>query len=103
MLVRVTGFLVEDGCILVLDQDTDTGRSWSLPGGKVEEGEPLGDALVREMREETGLDVEVGRLLYVCDHLPDGGAHVLHVTLETRRLGGRSARSRVGTPGRSAQ
>jgi ADP-ribose pyrophosphatase YjhB (NUDIX family) len=88
MLVRVTGVVVEDGCILVLDQDTDTGRSWSLPGGKVEEGEPLADALVREMREETGLDVEVGRLLYVCDHLPDGGAHVLHITFEARRAGG---------------
>ena len=38
-------------------------RSWSLPGGKVEEGETLAAALVREMREETGLDVEPGRLL----------------------------------------
>lgn len=88
MLVRVTGILVEDGRVLLLDQDTDTGRSWSLPGGKVEEGEPLADALVREMREETGLDVEAGRLLYVCDHLPDGGPHVLHITFEARRLGG---------------
>jgi len=88
MLVRVTGVVVEDGRVLLLDQDTGTGRSWSLPGGKVEEGEPLRDALVREMREETGLAVEVGRLLYVCDHLPDGGPHVLHITFEARRVGG---------------
>lgn len=51
----------EDGHILLLDQDADTGRSWSLPGGKAEEGEALGDALVREMREEAGLEVQVGR------------------------------------------
>ncbi|MEW1840946.1 NUDIX domain-containing protein [Nonomuraea angiospora] len=38
MKVRVTGVVVEDDRILLLDQDTDTGRSWSLPGGKVEEG-----------------------------------------------------------------
>ncbi|WP_433511908.1 NUDIX domain-containing protein [Nonomuraea sp. CA-143628] len=88
MKVRVTGVVIEDDQILLLDQDTDTGRSWSLPGGKVEPGEPIGDALVREMREETGIDVEVGRLLYVCDHLPGGGSHVVHLTFEATRVGG---------------
>jgi len=86
--VRVTGVVVEDDRILLLNQDTDTGRSWSLPGGKVEEGETLAAALVREMREETGLDVEPGRLLYVCDHLPGNGTHVVHLTFEARRTGG---------------
>ncbi len=37
--VRVTGVVIEDDRILLLNQDTDTGRSWSLPGGKVEDGE----------------------------------------------------------------
>jgi ADP-ribose pyrophosphatase YjhB (NUDIX family) len=84
--VRITGVVIEDGQIL--DQDTDSGRSWSLPGGKVEPGEPIGDALVREMREETGIDVEVGRLLYVCDHLPGDGINVIHMTFEAARTGG---------------
>ena len=88
MHVRVTGVVIEDDRILLLNQDTDTGRSWSLPGGKVEEGETIRDALVREMREETGLDVEPGRLLYVCDHLPGEGTHVVHLTFEARRTGG---------------
>ena len=43
MHVRVTGVVIEEDRILLLNQDTDTGRSWSLPGGKVEEGEPLAD------------------------------------------------------------
>lgn len=88
MHVRVTGVVIEDGRILLLNQDTDTGRSWSLPGGKVEEGETLSSALVREMREETGLNVEPGRLLYVCDHLPGNGTHVVHLTFEASRVGG---------------
>jgi ADP-ribose pyrophosphatase YjhB (NUDIX family) len=84
-LVRVTGVVIEDGCVLLLDQDTGGGRSWSLPGGKVEPGETLAEALVREMREETGVEVEAGRLLYVCDHVPAG---VVHITFEARRVGG---------------
>jgi ADP-ribose pyrophosphatase YjhB (NUDIX family) len=81
----VTGVVVEDGRILLLNQDTDAGRSWSLPGGKLEAGETLAQALAREMKEETGLDVLPGRLLYVCDHVP---AEVVHMTFEARRTGG---------------
>jgi len=82
---RVTGICIEDGQILLLNQDTDGPRSWSLPGGKVEDGETLAQALIREMAEETGLAVEVGRLLYLCDHV---SAHVVHITFEVRRTGG---------------
>ncbi|MEV5985994.1 NUDIX hydrolase [Streptomyces sp. NPDC052051] len=85
MRTRVTGVLIEDGQILLLDQDTDGSRTWSLPGGKVESGETLDGALVREMREETGVMVDVGRLLYLCDHTQ---ADVLHITFEVRRTGG---------------
>ena len=81
----MTGIVIEDEQILLLDQDTDGPRSWSLPGGKVENGETLAEALVREMAEETGVQVEVGRLLYVCDQVD---AHVVHITFEARRVGG---------------
>jgi ADP-ribose pyrophosphatase YjhB (NUDIX family) len=82
---RVTGILIEDDHILLLNQDTDGPRTWSLPGGKVEDGETLARALVREMREETGVEVQPGRLLYLCDHVP---AHVVHITFEVVRVGG---------------
>ena len=49
---------------------------WEFPGGSVEFGETLADALRREIREEYGIEIKVGKLLDVADHiLPDEGQH----------------------------
>jgi 8-oxo-dGTP diphosphatase len=49
---------------------------WEFPGGSVEFGETLAEALQREMREEYGIEIQVGELLDVVDHiLPDEGQH----------------------------
>ncbi len=49
---------------LLLQQRSDGGQ-WGLPGGSVEIGESVTEATAREVREETGLDVTVGRLVGV--------------------------------------
>ena len=57
--------------VLLLEQQgpDDPAPSWSLPGGRVEDGELLTEALAREVREETGLEVvDPGRLLYILQH-----------------------------------
>jgi 8-oxo-dGTP diphosphatase len=51
-------FLEHDGHVLLLRQHHRDG--WTLPGGLLNRGEDAGHAVVREVREETGLDVEVG-------------------------------------------
>jgi mutator protein MutT len=49
---------------------------WEFPGGSVEFGETLANALQREMREEFGVEILVGDLLDVVDHiLPEEGQH----------------------------
>ncbi len=54
----------DEGRLLLVQRANDPGRGrWSLPGGRVEPGEDDAAALVREMREETGLDVEPGPLV----------------------------------------
>lgn len=50
--------------LLLVCRANEPGRGlWSVPGGRVEPGETAAAAVVREVREETGLDVQVGRLL----------------------------------------
>lgn len=58
---------VREGAVLLSQLSRRTSRpgSWTLPGGGVDHGEHPRDAVLREVHEETGLAVEVGRLLDV--------------------------------------
>lgn len=62
---------------------------WEFPGGSVEFGERLADALKREMREEYGVEIAVGELLDVVDHiLPAEGQHWVSPTFICRIVSG---------------
>lgn len=58
--VHVYGIVIDDGKILLSPQHGD---GYDLPGGKVEMEELMEDGLVREVKEETGIDVRVKKLL----------------------------------------
>jgi len=62
---------------------------WEFPGGSVEFGEKLADALRREIQEEYGMEIAVGELLDVVDHiLPDEGQHWVSPTYLCRWVSG---------------
>ncbi len=65
-LVRACGILVHDEGVLAQESDDDRGgKSYALPGGHLEFGESLGLCMAREFYEETGLNVEAEKLVYV--------------------------------------
>lgn len=77
-----------EGRLLVVRQVLRERSHWNLPGGKLELGERLEDCVRREMREETGLDVAVGPLLYVTDRFKSLNHHVVDMSFSVRRVGG---------------
>jgi len=65
-VIPCVGAVVTDGGgrLLMIKRGHEPGAGlWSIPGGRIEPGETDTEALVREMFEETGLAVEVGRLI----------------------------------------
>ena len=66
----VAGLLVKGDRVLATRRRRDQamGGKWEFPGGKIEAGESPGQALVRELREELAVEVEVGRIWDVLFH-----------------------------------
>ena len=60
--------VVQDGKILVMHRNKYGSEYFTLVGGRVNEGESLEQALVREVREETGLSVTGVRLVFIEEH-----------------------------------
>ena len=87
--VRVAALIVDDGRVVVVRHRAGDATYHLLPGGGVDYRETVGDALVREVLEETGLCVEIDRPILISDTIdPQGPRHVINLTFLARRVGG---------------
>ncbi len=78
-----------DRKILLVRHRKGNRQYWVLPGGRLEYGETFEECAVREIKEETGLDVEVQRFLFLSEAIaPDRSRHIVNVYLKAKEVGG---------------
>ena len=100
-IVAVGAVILDRDRVLLVQRGQEPLKGeWSLPGGAVEIGETLEAALVREVREETSLDVVVGPVVDVLDSIrrdADGRAEYHYIIIDY------ACRVRSGTPTTAAR
>jgi ADP-ribose pyrophosphatase YjhB (NUDIX family) len=86
--IRVGGVLVRDDSVLLLKYEYSHIPLWQVPGGNLQEGETLADAIVREFKEELAIDVNVRKLFLLCEStIPADRPPTLHCVFYIEHLG----------------
>lgn len=68
IVVGVGVFIKENDKVLLVKRSREPGKGkWAIPGGRLRFGEKIRDAAIREIEEETGLKVEITKLIDVVD------------------------------------
>ncbi len=83
IVVALKGIILRDGKILIIkrsDSDEIGAGTWETPGGKLDFGEYPEEALVREIKEEVGLDATVDGILYASSFMPNPFRQVIIIT-----------------------
>ncbi|MHB8831138.1 MAG: NUDIX hydrolase [Patescibacteria group bacterium] len=80
--VAVSAFIVKDGRLLILkrrDDEEFLPGVWEVPGGGVDEGEAVPDAVIRETKEEAGIDIKVEQLFGYFEYIDGFGQKTVNL------------------------
>ena len=81
--IRPAVLIIENQQILTMQYQYGGQEVYNLPGGNLELGEHLSDALMREMHEELGIEVSIGEMILVGEvYFEDRKNHTLHLLFE---------------------
>lgn len=94
---RVSAVIIEKGEILLVHRIKPNREYYVLPGGSVEEDESNTNALIREINEETSLEIEVGELLWEVNDIFDERIQFIYST--TKHFG----KLKLGSPEKDRQ
>ncbi len=88
--LAVDGVIIKDNQILLIKRKNDPYKDkWAMPGGFVEYGERTEDAVLREVKEETGLEAKISQLVGVySDPKRDPRKHVVSITYLLKDISG---------------
>lgn len=78
--VRIAVILIKDNKILLIRQEKAGHSYWLVPGGGVNFGEEISSCAIREIKEETNLEVKLGKLLFINESIaPSGNKHLINL------------------------
>jgi 8-oxo-dGTP diphosphatase len=87
--IRVAAVVVRGDRLLLVRQRKGESTYWLLPGGGLDYGESIEACARREVAEETGLEIEVKKFLYMSETIaPDASRHIVNVFVLGTALGG---------------
>lgn len=86
--VTVYAVIEKNGKILLSEDEDKPG--WKLPGGEVEKGESIIEAVKREIKEEVGLRISITGVISLQEYIKEDGIHRLRMYFAAKPVGGQA-------------